>query len=169
MIVLFGDSLTEGFKLQEFFNDDRLINKGIYGDNTSGVLERIENNLAGIEAVKVFVLIGTNDFALGRTNEEIITNLLLITKKIKENAKSAEIFITSILPVRNLENRKNDVILKVNELIKKLTEDESVNYFDLHSAMKDSKGELPEEYSEDGLHLTAAGYAVWAKELKKLI
>ena len=41
------------------------------------------------------------------------------------------------------------------------------NYIDIHSQMKDDKGELKQEITGDGLHLNAEGYKIWKAQIDK--
>ena len=62
--VFLGDSLTAGGEWAEMFGDPTLMNRGIPGETTRGVLARLDPITAGAPA-KVFLMIGTNDLFRG--------------------------------------------------------------------------------------------------------
>ena len=57
--------------------------------------------------------------------------------------------------------------MSINEKLKELhTKYEKVTYIDLFSALEDENHFLKKEYSDDGIHLNAKGFEVWAEILK---
>lgn len=166
-ILLIGDSITEAFKTSELLPEYNIINKGIYGDNTTGVLKRIERDVIEENPDQVFILIGTNDFALERSDDELTSNICEIIELITENLDDVIVYLTPILPTKNIENRPNDRIRGVNEILKMLTEKYGIEYFDLYSQFVNSAGELDALYTIDGLHLSAEAYKKWAAYLKE--
>jgi lysophospholipase L1-like esterase len=166
-IVLIGDSITFGFETKELLPEFNIVNKGIYGDNTTGVLVRLENDVIKENPDKVFVLIGTNDFALERSDEELINNISEILDELSERLKDAKIYLTPLLPTLNIDNRPNDRIRGVNLKLRLLTEKYKINYFDLYNKLVNVNGELNVRYTIDGLHLSEAAYKIWADFLKE--
>ena len=162
-IVLLGDSITEGFDINKYFPGLNIVNKGIYGDNSDGVLARLNRDVIELRPDIVFILIGTNDFACGKTNQMIINNLTKIIKTISSSLQGTTIYLASILPVRALDNRNNTDIQKVNREMQSISKNIGINYFDLYPNFLDSNSELASKYSDDGLHLTAEGYKKWGR------
>lgn len=165
-IILIGDSITSQFDTSKHLPEFNIINAGIYGDNTTGVLARLWQDVITEHPDKVFLLIGTNDMALDKTNEEIFETIKAITNKINKELKLTKLYLTSILPTRNLSNRPTERIIKLNINIKKLAEETENYYYDLFSLMIDDEGNLKESFTNDGLHLTEEAYIVWAEDLK---
>lgn len=165
-ILLIGDSLTNGFKTGKLLPDMEIINKGIYGDNSEGLLERLEKDVVSEKPDIIYILIGTNDFAMGRSNDKLLETLKKTAGVLNKYLTNSKIIFTSILPTRRIENRPNDRINKMNELIKHLCIKYNAEYFNLHSAMADETGGLKIEYTNDGLHLTDAAYQKWAEILR---
>ena len=129
-IVLIGDSITEAFKAAELLPEFNIINKGQFGDNTAGVLARLEKDVIEENPDRVFLLIGTNDFALERTDDELIENINKIIDELIENLKDTKIYLTPILPTKDIENRPNDRIREVNLILFILTQKYEIEYFD---------------------------------------
>lgn len=164
-VLLIGDSITQAFSMNENLNDFNIINKGIYGDNTQGVLSRLQKDVINEYPDYVFILIGTNDLALERSDEQILETIHNIIDTLTSSLVLAEIYLTSILPTSNIENRPNDRINSINKNLMKMVNNFGVHYFDLASFFKDEKGELKSELTVDGLHLSEQGYQLWVEVL----
>jgi lysophospholipase L1-like esterase len=165
-ILLVGDSITEGFPVNTILSEFNIVNKGVYGDNTSGVLSRLQSDVINEYPDYVFLLIGTNDFALERTNEQILETMHHILDTLTSSLVLAEIYLTSILPTRDIANRPNDRINLFNQELKKISFNFGIHYFDLSVFFKDEMGELKSDLTTDGLHISENGYQLWAEVLK---
>ncbi|MHC1736397.1 MAG: GDSL-type esterase/lipase family protein [Ignavibacteriaceae bacterium] len=168
-IMLTGDSITSGFKTTDLMPGFDAVNAGIYGDNSPGLLKRLENDLSFHNPDYLFILIGTNDFALGRSITEIVETLREIIIKAKDFLPEENLYITPLLPTKNVENRPNSSILELNRLIEVLARDQKINCFHLHARFIDENGDLKQEFTDDGLHLTPAAYSLWAALLSEKI
>lgn len=178
-IVFFGDSITEGYKVEEFFPDTFVINSGIGGNKTSDLLERIVNDVYIYNPSKIFILIGINDMNSGKSEEEILNNIQKIINGIKINRKYTKIYIESIYPInRDMLNETkygfnkdvtNDKIKEINVKIKTICEQNDINYIDVYSSLTDENGNLKVAYTKEGLHLTDLGYFKVTKVLEKYI
>lgn len=174
-IIFLGDSITDINEWGNDFPEKKIINMGINGDTTLGVLKRIDNVIR-LEPKKVFIMIGINDIIMGIDNEKIVENYIDIVSSIKSGSPNTEIYIQSILPINKnmvVQNYKikndNDVIININDQLKKISEDQNIFYLDLYPNFLSSASELDDSFSIDGLHLNKNGYEVWNKEIKKLI
>ena len=168
-ILFLGDSITEGFNLQHYFPNRNVINKGIYGDNTDGVLARLNKDVIELNPDVIFLLIGTNDFACGKTNRMLVDNLKKILTVLKNSLPAAAVYHCSILPVRGLDNRNNKDIKEVNKEMQAFCDTTGITYFDLFPSFLNSDLEMAEIYSEDGLHLTKEGYDKWTELLTPVV
>ena len=169
--VFLGDSITAGYDLEEFFSDLPVVNSGVSGYRAKDILSRLDNMVYRYNPSKVFLLIGTNDISRGKDKEYIIGRISKIIDEIKENRKYTEIYVESIYPINSnkVKNRKNDFINELNIEIKSLCKEKEINYIDIHKLLVDDNGELKEEYSDDGLHITYEGYEVITQELEKYL
>ncbi len=178
-IVFFGDSITEAYKVEEFFPDTFVVNSGIGGNKSDQLLERIDEDLYVYNPSKVFILIGINDLNSGVSQEDILNNIQKVVNGIKINRKYAEIYIESIYPINwdMFDDLKfsfnkditNDTIKEINSKIKTICEENDINYIDVFSSLVDDNGSLKEAYSKEGLHLTDLGYFKVTKVLEKYI
>ena len=100
-IIFLGDSITEGCNWSEIFHDKRIKNRGIGGDVTKGVLDRLDE-IVESKPLKVFLMVGINDLAAGKTEKEVVTNIKKIIKSIQRRSAETEIYLQSILPVNSV-------------------------------------------------------------------
>ncbi|TZF82532.1 sialate O-acetylesterase [Pedobacter sp. BS3] len=170
-IVFLGNSITAGTDWHELLNLPQAKNRGISGDITFGVLERLDEVINGHPA-KVFILIGINDISRNIPDDVIINNYQRMVSRIKTGSPKTKIYFQTVLPVNNTFTQypnhynKDEHIAAVNEGLKKIAAKEHITLIDLHSHFLDSEGRLSSEYTREGLHLNAAGYQVWAKVLQ---
>ena len=175
-IVLVGDSITEGFDVQKFFPGQRVINRGIGADvignalkpdDKRGVLKRLNESFFDVPARDAFLLIGINDLGDSHTPEVMESGYREILEKVKKNAPLLKVHVQSVLPTRGAHAKHNANVLDFNQRLQKLAKEFGYDYIDLHSQMKDDKGELKAEFTADGLHLNADGYKVWKAQIDK--
>lgn len=166
-VVFIGDSIIELYPTYELFANNSLIfyNRGISGDTSDKMLERLDKNCLNINPMTVMILIGTNDIQKEIDHSVILKNIEESILKCKQNGVR-EIIISGLYPVNKPINsgmvgrRTNKEIVTLNAKIQKLTNDKAVTYFDAYSILKDSEGNFTKEYTYDGLHPNAKGYEV---------
>lgn len=170
-IVFLGNSITQVGKWQELIPNKKVINKGISGDITTGVLARIESCLSAKPA-KIFVMIGINDLKIGKAIDSITANQIRIIEKIKRLSPRTKIYMQSTLPVNegmlaSIYKRLNNAdITKMNTALKLACKQKKVTYLDLHPIMIDENTQLKSSLSTDGLHLKPEAYLNWVNYLK---
>ena len=179
-IVFLGDSITDFYDLNKYYKGYNVVNSGISGNQTISLINEIKNRVYIYNPTKVFILIGTNDLVdSNRTNEEIVENIEKIVNGIKENRPKAKIYVESIYPVNNTDNKKvvhsttktrsNKRIKKINILIKEMCKDNNIEYINLYDELVDKDGNLNIDYTKDGLHMSEEGYEIITKKLKKYL
>ncbi|WP_429086593.1 GDSL-type esterase/lipase family protein [Aeromonas allosaccharophila] len=156
-VVMFGDSITEGVDWNEILQDNIIVNRGISGDTTSGLLKRIHQVIA-ISPSIVFIMIGVNDFGC-RVNVEIVFENY---KKIIEILRGKGIVVVVQSTIYSSEKYKvvNNNIRNLNDKLAEFCQSSNIKYLNLNSVLASNKG-LKEIYTYDGIHLSAAGYLVW--------
>ncbi len=173
-IIFLGNSITDGCNWTELFQDLRVKNRGISGDVTEGILNRLDE-VTESHPSKIFIMIGINDLARGISNKEILDNYKMIVNRIIEASPKTEIYIESILPVNDSYGRfkkhyaKADSIVPMNNELKKLAKEKGQTYVDLYSFFVDSEGKLKDEFTEDGLHINGNGYQLWKSLVEKYV
>lgn len=171
-IIFLGNSITAGVDWVELLGKPLVRNRGISGDITFGVLERLHEVTEGRPA-KVFILIGINDISRNIPDSVIVGNYEKMIRRIKTESPKTKIYFQTLLPVNNgftqFKNHynKDEHILFVNKSLKALAVKEKITLIDLYPHFLDSNNKLDKNYTIDGLHLNAEGYKVWAGVLKK--
>ncbi|MBO6829877.1 GDSL-type esterase/lipase family protein [Allomuricauda sp.] len=170
-IIFLGNSITAGTQWNELLDIDNAVNRGISGDTTYGVLERLDEITEGKPA-KIFILLGINDLARNISNDIILRNYSIIIDRIQKESPSTQIYVQTLLPVNGTFKRfmnhynKASHILKINRYLRKMTKQKKVNLIDLYPHFLDENGRLDIQYTNDGLHLSAMGYRLWALLLR---
>lgn len=192
-IVFFGNSITYGLRhWDNKFQTDNLVNRGISGDFTEGILKRLDE-IIYYKPVSVFILIGLNDFFGDNTSRPeitapyVVTNILEAARTIKKGTPKTKIYLQTILPINNqqyldqltMDRRKNYYFLKsdflpsinrlINETNKLLLNNNEFRVIDLHPLYLNNDKEMKKSLSKDGIHLNEDGYSVWIGKIKPLI
>lgn len=173
-IIFLGDSITDGCNWSEMFHDLRVKNRGISADITDGVLDRLDEVVES-KPLKIFLMIGVNDLARGKTVDSIVKNIERILDTIKKETAQTEIYLESLLPVNPVfglaknHTNKTAEIIAINAGLKKMAKDRKLTFVDLHSLLKTESDLLNPEYTNDGLHLTGKGYFVWKSAIEKYL
>lgn len=170
-IMFLGNSLTEDANWKKLLKDSTVINRGVSGDITFGVLNRADDVIKR-KPSKLFILIGINDLYKEIPEEVILQNIFTFVRMVKSGTAGTQVFIQSILPVnKSFKNfpknyDKGDHISIINSQLKKLSKHFGYTYIDLYNQFTNDVLQLEEKYSYDGLHLNAAGHAHWVEILK---
>ena len=165
-IIFLGNSITDFGEWDELFQNPNCKNRGISGDVTAGVLNRLETITQGHPAM-IFLMIGTNDMNKGYSNDAIAMSIREIVQRIKAETPRTRIIVESILPVNDCygyfsghTKRYADVPI-INGMLKAMAEEEGVTYLDLYSRFANEEGKMDPKYSNDGLHINGDGYQLW--------
>lgn len=160
-IVFFGDSLTEGGIWDELFPGAEVLNRGIGGNATGHLLERI-GAIYGLAPRKLFIMIGVNDLNRKVRKDVTLSNYQSLFDGIDQNLPDTKVYIQSILPVSNNHlAAKNKEIRYLNEVLKEHANRRGYCYIDLYPHFLDSENLLEKDLSNDGIHLMAPGYFLW--------
>ena len=160
-IVFIGNSITElGGNWGQRFNNPKVKNRGIAGDVTAGILNRLAE-IYYYKPKKVFLKIGINDlFHSELTPEYVANNIKLIVDKIHLESPSTKIYVQTILPTAN-NNPSKERIAATNTILKAMPPADYLQIIDLHSRFADKNDLMIDSYTTDGLHLTELGYLAW--------
>lgn len=169
--VFLGNSITAGTDWGKLLNINNAKQRGISGDITFGVLERLQD-IIDAKPAKIFVLIGINDISRNIPDSIILDNYHKILKRIVKGSPRTKVYFNTLLPVnaafekfKNHYN-KDQHILYLNEQIKKLKY-KNLTIIDLYSNFLDENNHLKSIYTKDGLHLNNEGYEVWRNVIFK--
>ncbi len=171
-IIFAGNSITEKGNWRKLLKDSSVINRGISGDNSFGLLQRLDE-IIRYKPSRLFILIGVNDLSKNIPNERVIENIYAIVGKVRSSSPKTEIFVQSILPVNPSikdfppQFSKQGDILEINGQLKKYSKILNFTFVDIYSHFLSSGDTLDARFTLDGLHLNAAGYVYWIDFLKK--
>jgi lysophospholipase L1-like esterase len=171
-IVFLGNSITFWAEWQELLGNKHIRNRGIPGDTSYGVLDRLDE-VTGGKPAKVFLMIGINDLSRNTLPNVLINNFKRIVSRIKTESPKTKIYLQTVLPTndsfKKLPNHcnKDEQIREVNTALAALAKVENVGFIDLYPHFTNQEGKLRKELTWDGVHLTAEGYLLWAGLLKK--
>jgi lysophospholipase L1-like esterase len=163
-VVFLGDSLTEGYNIEEFYPEYVVLNRGISGDTTVGLEQRLDVSLFAIQPKVAVMLIGANNM------DTMLENYESILKSFKENVSKTKIILLSLTSMSGEWGKKNHLAAYNNVQIKKFAEKYDYEFVDLYSALLNLEdGEIYDEYTTDGGHLTHEGYEVLTNCIKPVI
>lgn len=174
-IVFIGNSITDGAEWFELLNNPHIKNRGISGDISMGIYDRLEPIIKG-KPEKVFLLIGINDLARGISVDSVATNVARIIDRLQAETPATKIYLQSVLPVTDEKNmftnhtaRREDIV-PLNIRYRQIAADKNITYIDLYSGFIDpATGKMNLAYSNDGLHLLGAGYLKWVDIVKPYV
>ena len=184
-IVFLGNSITEGGDdWNKRFGVNNIVNRGISGDITEGILSRLDE-IIYYKPTAIFLLIGINDIFDNQPDKkninssQVAKNIIQIAENIQKDCRNTKIFIQTILPVdiqkhmnyndRSLSSYNSEMvnqIIAINRLIKGQN---NFPVIDLHSAFVDERGLMNKAYTTDGVHLNDIGYKAWVKYVNKYV
>ena len=166
-IVFLGNSITDGCEWAELFNNRHVKNRGISGDRSSWMLDRLDPIVGG-QPRKLFLLIGTNDLAAGTPAAEVVANVRKIVERFQSESPRTKLYVQSVFPVNDSfkkyaakHGRHDADIVAVNKGLQALCAEKGIVYIDLWTLLADKNGKLRADLTNDGLHLMGEGYIVW--------
>lgn len=177
-VVMLGNSLTEfGGDWQERLGEDAppMRNRGIAGDDARLIARRL-SEVTAAEPRAILLECGVNDISHGITAREAARGVCRLIDRIRREAPRTTLVVQSMTPInestrrwRRLDGRSAD-IRRANGIIRGHCKAKGIAYVDLYEAMDEQRtGVLPMRLTTDGLHLSEAGYAVWAERIRPVV
>lgn len=177
-VVFLGDSITDGWRLNEYFPGKDYVNRGISGQVTGQMLGRMLADVVANKPAAMVVLAGTNDIARGVDPVTIQANLTMISDLAEKY--QIKVILASILPIHDYNRDQNpawemsrrrpmESIKAMNVWIKSFATKRGYTYLDYFTPMLDDAGFLQKDMAQDGLHPNAAGYKVMAALVQSAI
>lgn len=177
-VVFLGDSITDGWKLNQYFPGKPYLNRGVSGQISGQMLGRMKADVLDLKPRAAVVLAGTNDLARGVSDDAIRNNLETIGL-LAEAAGIVPVF-ASILPVSDYHADKDPRykrtplrdparILALNRWLAQTCRERGWPHIDYFGALVDDAGRLRSDAADDGLHPNAEGYKIMAPLAQKAI
>ncbi len=182
-LLFLGDSITRQWVnvphiWEHYYGQYNPAGFGIGGDQTQHVIWRIDQGeLDGITPKVVVLLIGTNNCG-GYPAHEISAGIQKIISLIHEKIPTSKVLALGILPRGprinadgNPDNWESHMekIRTINANLAALDNGDTIRHLDLTSSLTNKDGTIPEIIMPDQVHLTAAGYQLWADAMQPLL
>ena len=163
--IFLGDSIMQGWgeSLAPAFPGLRVVNRGISGDTSRGVLIRLEQDVLALDPAAIILLIGTNDLEEQASPEVIAANVSLILEAVADFSPTVPVVLCDVMPSSSTMNRPTGQIQQVNALLAELAGDyRNVIRFDTFSLFADDEGNAKPAEFPDLLHPNETAYLKWA-------
>lgn len=168
-VVFMGDSITDNWRLADWFPGKPYVNRGIGGQTTPQMLVRMYPDVIDLKPAAVVILAGTNDIARNTgpsTLAQIGDNFQAMTDLAQ--AHGIKVILCSVTPISDYgrspqsSQRPPADILRLNAWLKDFATKTHAVYADYYSALVDERGMLRIGFSVDGLHPNVDGYRLLA-------
>ncbi len=175
-LLCLGDSLTEGYEIDmskrwtDLFENStthEIVNAGISGDTSAGMLARCTPLLKENQPDYILILAGTNDLWFGLKDEHILANIHAMTRQAM--ALGSEVIVgiptpsVNLLEVNMVNENYSECIRSFSRLLIRYCKDKELTYIDF------SNGLQTEHFLEDGIHPNEAGHAVMAGTVQEVV
>ena len=169
-VVFYGDSITDAWGRREgttFFPGKPYVNRGISGQTTPQMLVRFQQDVIALKPAVVLILAGTNDVAgnSGLSTPAMIEDNFRSMVALAQ-ANHIRVVLASVLPASDYPWRPGldpaPKIRALNAWLKDFAAAQNCTYLDYYAALVDGQGGMKPGLSSDGVHPTAAGYAIMA-------
>ena len=99
-VVFMGDSITDFWRMEDYFPGQPYVNRGISGQTTSQMLVRMYPDVIDLKPGAMVVLAGTNDIAqnTGPATAEMIEENIMSMTELAQN-HGIKVLLCSIMPV----------------------------------------------------------------------
>ena len=164
-VVFLGDSITDTWRLTQYFPDKPYVNRGISGQTTPQMLARFSQDVLALHPKAVVILAGINDI-FGNTGVESLPVIEDNFRAMVTLAKAAHVSVvlSSVMPALHFRLRPGTdpraEIVQLNTWLQQFAKEQNLVYLDYYSALVGPDGGMKPELVRDGLHPTNEGYAV---------
>lgn len=178
-IAFIGDSITQGWEgngksvWTNYYGRRKCLNFGVGGDRTEHVLWRIEQGqLTGIKPKAAVLMIGTNNSNKNRdgteqySEGEILEGVSAIVKQIRARLPETKLLVLGIFPRSQNFSTQRGKLLQINQALARLADGRMIHYLDFGSSLIEPDGTISKTIMPDSLHLSAAGYEIWAQAIE---
>jgi lysophospholipase L1-like esterase len=164
---MIGDSITEGGVWSEMFPEIRIANRGVHGDSTKAIVQRMDSILS-VQPRKAFIMAGINDINEGTPLETIFQNYLKIIRQLR--AEKITVHIQSTIECsRNLCGEHLDQVRKLNKKLLHYALSNNIVFIDLNEGLTSVNDGLLDKFTVDGVHLRGGAYINWRRKIAPFI
>ena len=164
-VAFIGDSLTDGYDLEKYYPQFVTANRGIGGDTTFDLENRLEESVYALKPKVVVMLIGANNM------DTMFENYESILIGLRDNLPDSKIVLLSLTAMGGEHwGRKNELAAYNNVTIRLLAEKYGFIFVDLYTPLYDvTIREVYAGYTSDGGHLTHEGYTVVTAQITPVL
>jgi len=176
-IVCIGDSITQGYNICTdkswpaiLGKNYDVINKGISGDTTAGMLARFIRDVVDEAPSHIIIMGGTNDLYFDIPMSLILSHIVAMTRQARYHDIK---IIIGMPPLSYNKNKSFELYLdgdihgqKIIEYREKL---KTLSAFEMHSYIDFNEGLSASHFLEDGLHPSEQGHSIMAENAKKVL
>lgn len=163
-VAFLGDSLTDGYDLAKYYPQFKTANRGIGGDTTHGLEDRLQISVYDLKPKVAVMLIGANNMDTMFENYE---NILI---GLQKNLPDTKIVLVSLTSMGMDWGHKKQLAAYNNVTIRKLADKYGFTFVDMYTPLFDeTTGQIRESYTTDGGHLTHEGYVVFTETLTPVL
>jgi lysophospholipase L1-like esterase len=169
-ILFLGSSSIRGWNVKKWFPDSPVVNRGFGGSQICDSTHYADRLVTVHEPRLVVFYAGDNDIAAGKSPEQVRDDFRAFVEKVRKPQPDLPIVFIAIKP--SIARWKlAEEIKEANRMIAADAEVlGNIEYLDVWPAMLDESGAPRKDlFVEDGLHLNATGYDLWAKLLQPLL
>jgi len=147
-----------------------VINRGFGGSMIADTTQHADRIVVPYRPRLIVLYAGDNDIDAGRTPDQVLIDFAAFVARVRNDLPDAAIAFVSIKP-SVARVRLWPQMREANAAIAGWAATQRrVHYVDVATKMLDGAGRpRPELLREDGLHMNAAGYAIWTDALKPLL
>ena len=186
-VYFVGDSITRRWgtsdaQYREFFDNWRrnffgwnAANFGWGADTVENILWRVSNGeLDGVNPKIIVLLAGTNNVGNAPRDgvdagvvDRVASGIGAILQVMRAKAPDATIVLTGVTPRRDRSGGTSvmPTIDAINRRLESLADGRRIRFLNINGRLAGRDGALVEGVTVDGLHLSAAGYQIWADAL----
>lgn len=174
-LAFIGDSITQGWEgngkqvWESYYGARKAVNLGFGGDRTEHVIWRLSKGAWNQIKPKVAVLmIGTNNTGHKMQDpSQTAAGIERILNILKERSPKTKVLLLGVFPRGRAPHDRGRVINQgINQIIRRLADNDRVHYMDLGDHFLQSDGDLPASIMPDALHLNEEGYRIWAEAME---
>lgn len=164
-VAFLGDSLTDGYDLAKYYPQYVTANRGISGDTTFDLEERLEISVYDLKPKVAVMLIGANNV------DTMFENYEHILIGLKNHLPDTKIVLLSLTAMGGEAWGSNNQMAAYNNVtIQLLAEKYGFTFIDLYTPLYDvSTREVYADYTYDGGHLTHEGYTVVTQQITPVL
>jgi lysophospholipase L1-like esterase len=180
-LIFIGDSITHNWERNgevwnKYFGKYKPLNLGYSGDRTENVLWRFANGeIDGINPKLAVVMIGTNNtdsvnFPTANTGPEIAKGIIKVCQQIRRKLPNTKVLMLGIFPRgQTSKDPQRAIGIEANKIASQIADGKNIYYLDIGDSFMNSDRTITKIIMPDLLHLSPAGYWIWAKSIEPVI